>query len=43
MKKRTYRATNVKQANWEKIAGLAAGQPVVWNYGDTLLFTLFSC
>jgi transposase len=29
MKKRTYRATNVKQANWEKIAGLAAGQPVV--------------
>ena len=29
MKKRTYRATNVKQANWQKIAGLAAGQPVV--------------
>ena len=29
MKKRTYRATNVKHANWEKIAGLAAGQRVV--------------
>jgi len=29
MRKRTYRATNVKQANWEKIARLAAGQRVV--------------
>jgi transposase len=29
MKKRRYRATNVKQANWEKIASLAAGQRMV--------------
>jgi len=29
MRKRTYRATNVKQANWKKIAGLAAAEPVV--------------
>lgn len=29
MKKRRYRATNVKQANWEKVADLAAGQPTV--------------
>jgi len=31
MKKRRYRATNVKQANWEKIASLAAGQQVVFS------------
>ena len=30
MKKRRYRATNVKQANWEKIASLAAGHRVVF-------------
>ena len=30
MKKRTYRATNVKQVNWEQIAGLAVGQRVVF-------------
>ena len=30
MKKRRYRAINVKQANWEKIASLAAGQRVVF-------------
>ena len=30
MKKRRYRATNVKQANWERIAELAAGQHVVF-------------
>ena len=29
MKKRRYRATNVKQVNWERIASLAAGQQVV--------------
>lgn len=30
MKKRRYRATNVKQANWERIAELATGQHVVF-------------
>jgi len=30
MKKRRYRATNVKQANWEKMASLAAGECVVF-------------
>ena len=30
MKKRRYRATNVKQVNWEKIASLAAGQRMVF-------------
>jgi transposase len=30
MKKRRYSATNVKQANWERIADLAAGQHVVF-------------
>lgn len=29
MKKRRYRATNVKQANWKKIADLATGQRIV--------------
>jgi transposase len=31
MKKRRYRATNVKQANWEKIASLTAGQRIVFS------------
>jgi transposase len=31
MKKRRYRATNVKQANWEKIASVAAGQQIVFS------------
>jgi len=31
MKKRRYRATNVKQVNWEKIASLTAGQQVVFS------------
>ncbi len=31
MKKRRYRATNVKQANWEKIGSLAAGQRMVFS------------
>jgi hypothetical protein len=31
MKKRRYRATNVKQANWGKIASLAAGQRIVFS------------
>jgi transposase len=30
MKKRRYKATNVKQANWERIAELATGQRVVF-------------
>ena len=29
MKKRRYRATNVKEANWNRIAALATGQRVV--------------
>jgi transposase len=31
MKKRRYRATNVKQANWGKIGSLAAGQRIVFS------------
>ena len=31
MKKRRYRATNVKQANWEKIVSLTAGQRIVFS------------
>ena len=31
MKRRRYRATNVKQANWEKIAALGAGERVVFS------------
>jgi transposase len=31
MKKRRYRATNVKRANWERIASLAAGQRIVFS------------
>ena len=31
MKRRRYRATNVKQANWEKITALAAGERVVFS------------
>ena len=31
MKMRRYRATNVKQANWEKIASLTAGQRIVFS------------